>query len=506
MSGHRRLVPRLAGRLQSTRGTLISRTARLLAFVVAWQSLDAQGAPGTPIDTMALRAHARVLSHDSLGGRANGSRGQQIAAEYIIGQLRRLRLEPMGPNGDYRQPVPLTRVTLPGEDARLILGHRRGAFSFASGSFHHLGGDSSSFRSFHAPAMHVGTLGRDAIGRVDALRPRGKVVIAEAQPGLPLDGVVAALDRAGAVALILAIGDSARYRALRHARGPDRWLVRGGTGGPFDRTLPVILAEPSLGATLREVMVTGGGPHDAPPDSSATIQVVSTARYRPVETANIAARLRGTDPAKRDSVVILTAHYDHIGIGRPVSGDSLYNGLIDNAVGVATLLAIAESMRAAPPPRSVVFLFVTAEEEGSLGSAFYTKSPLVPLARTRAAINVDAGAPLAPPKAWIIEGGTDSLISAAAKAVASRNGWSTTDVPAQPTSDHWSFHLRGVPVAFPVPDEGWEGLTPQQEEALIARWWRHHRPDDEWAEDFPAAGLARHARFIMELARELATR
>jgi Zn-dependent M28 family amino/carboxypeptidase len=268
----------------------------------------------------------------------------------------------------------------------------------------------------------------------------------------------------------------------------------------------VILAAPDLGATLREIMVTGGGPHNAPPDTLANIQVVSTAWYRPVEAANIAARIRGTDPAKRDSVVILTAHYDHIGVGQPVAGDSLYNGLIDNAVGVAALLAIAESMRAAPPPRSVVFLFVTAEEEGSLGSAFYTKSPLVPLARTRAAINVDAGSPLAPPKAWIIEGGTDSLISAAAKAVASRNGWSTTDVSAQPTSDHWSFHLRGIPVAFPVPDEGWEGVTSQQEEALIARWWRHHRPDDEWAEDFPVAGLARHARFIMELARELATR
>ena len=74
------------------------------------------------IDTIALRAHARFLSHDSLGGRANGSHGQRIAADYIIGHLRRLGLEPMGANGDYRQAVPLTRVTLPREDARLILG------------------------------------------------------------------------------------------------------------------------------------------------------------------------------------------------------------------------------------------------------------------------------------------------------------------------------------------------------------------------------------------------
>ena len=491
---------------EPARHRVVPRVAFVLAVVLASGRLEAQAAAGDAIDTMALRAHARILSHDSLGGRANGSRGQQIAADYIIAQLRRLGLEPMGANGGYRQPVPLTRVTLPAVDAQLKLGHAGGASTFPSDFFHHLGGDSSSFRPFYGRAVHVGSLGADAVSRLGALRPRNRVVVADAQAGVPLDAVVSSLDSAGAIALILVVGDSARYRALRHARGPDRWFVRGGTGGPFDRKLPVILASPHLGGELREVMVTGGGPHNLPPDTVTTIQLRSTARYRPVETANIVARLRGSDPAKRDSVVVLTAHYDHIGVGDPVAGDSIYNGLMDNAVSVAAMLAIAESMRASPPPRSVVFLFVTAEEEGSLGSAYYTKAPTIPLARTRAAINIDAGAPLAPPDAWIIEGGTDPMISAAAKAVAARHGWSTTDVPAQPTSDHWSFHMRGIPVAFPFPDEGWEGVTPQQEEALIARWWRHHRPDDEWSEDFPAAGLARHARFIMELARELATR
>ncbi len=477
----------------------------LALLLVCAGSVSAQTRANS-VDTMALRTHARILSHDSLRGRANGSRGQQIAADYIIAQLRRLGLEPMGANGGYRQPVPLTRATLPPIDAQLTLDRAGVVTTFPSEFFHHLGGDSSSFRPFYGRAIHAGTLGPDAVSRLDALRPRNRVIVADAQPGVPLDVVISSLDSSGAIALILVVGDSGRYRALRHARGPDRWFVRGGTGGPFDRKLPVLLGSPHLGAKLREVMVTGGSPPNLPPDTSATIQLRSTARYEPVETANIVARIRGSDPAKRDSVVVLTAHYDHIGVGEPVAGDSIYNGLIDNAVGVAALLAIAESMRAAPPPRSVVFLFLTAEEEGSLGSAFYTKSPLVPLRRTRAVINVDAGAPLAPPKSWIIEGGTDPLISAAAKAVASRNGWTTTDVPAQPTSDHWSFHLRGIPVAFPVPDEGWEGVTPQQEEALIARWWRHHRPNDEWSEDFPAAGLARHARFILELARELATR
>src|SRR5688572_2457769 len=170
MSGIRHSVSDLVARAERS---LVPRALCVFALLLPGQTLAGQAARGSAIDTMALRAHARFLSHDSLGGRANGSHGQRIAADYIIGHLRRLGLEPMGANGDYRQAVPLTRVTLPREDARLILGHDRGAWTFSAPSFHHLGGDSSSFRSFDAPAIHLGTLGRDAMGRLEALRPRG---------------------------------------------------------------------------------------------------------------------------------------------------------------------------------------------------------------------------------------------------------------------------------------------------------------------------------------------
>jgi Zn-dependent M28 family amino/carboxypeptidase len=162
-------------------------------------------------------------------------------------------------------------------------------------------------------------------------------------------------------------------------------------------------------------------------------------------------------------------------------------------------------MRRAPPPRTTLFLLFAAEEEGALGSAHWVAQPPWPLARTVAAVNVDAGAPLAPPTAWIIEGGGEPRIAAAAARVTAAHGWKTTPAPLQPNSDHWPFAARGVPAAFPVPDEGWEGLTREQEEALIARWWRAHHPDDEWSPEFPLAGLRRHAEFIMALGRALAT-
>src|SRR5687768_6988242 len=109
IAGTARTVLDLTIRLARPSDVAVLRTACVLGLLLLGRALGAQPARGNPIDTLVLRAHARFLSHDSLGGRANGSRGQGIAADYIIAQLRRLGLEGLGPNGDFRQPVPLTR-------------------------------------------------------------------------------------------------------------------------------------------------------------------------------------------------------------------------------------------------------------------------------------------------------------------------------------------------------------------------------------------------------------
>ena len=127
----------------------------------------------------------------------------------------------------------------------------------------------------------------------------------------------------------------------------------------------------------------------------------------------------------------------------------------------------------------MLFLFTAAEEEGSLGSHYYVTKPSVSLERTLAAINLDAGAPLAPPRSWYLEGGGGTRLDSAARRVAARHGWSVTAEPARFSSDQWRFHERGVPSTLLVPGEGWEGVTPEQENQLIQRWWRAHRPDDE---------------------------
>jgi Zn-dependent M28 family amino/carboxypeptidase len=210
----------------------------------------------------------------------------------------------------------------------------------------------------------------------------------------------------------------------------------------------------------------------------------------------------------RDEFVAYTAHYDHLGISTPDSrGDSIYNGFSDNAAGVAMLLAIAESMRADPPPRSVAFLFFTGEERGLLGSSYMAAAPPLALDRVAGLINLDAGAPSAPPLNWRIAGGADgagAALGETARRVADRHGWSVSLSPASPNSDYWPFLQQGVPAIFIIPGDEWENTPPDQRDALRRRWDRYHMADDHWHPDFPFAGLGRYADFARLIGLEIA--
>jgi Zn-dependent M28 family amino/carboxypeptidase len=217
-----------------------------------------------------------------------------------------------------------------------------------------------------------------------------------------------------------------------------------------------------------------------------------------VRAANIGAVLRGSDPALRDEYIVYTAHYDHLGVSSPdASGDSVYNGFSDNAAGVAMLLAIAEAMSDDPPARSVAFLFFTGEERGLLGSAYMASSPPMPLDNIAALINLDAGAPPAPPLNWRIAGGAGTALGQLAADVATTNGWTAVLSAPSPNSDYWPFLQRGVPSIFIIPGDQWENVTTEQRDALRRRWDRYHQAGDHWHAEFPFAGLARYAAYAL---------
>ena len=161
------------------------------------------------------------------------------------------------------------------------------------------------------------------------------------------------------------------------------------------------------------------------------------------------------------------------------------------------LLAIAEAMRDAPPARSVAFLFFTGEERGLLGSAYMAAAPPLPLDDIAALINLDAGAPPAPPLNWRIAGGTVSPLGELAADVADQNGWTAVLSDASPNSDYWPFLQRNVPSIFIIPGDQWENVTPAQRDALRTRWDRYHQAGDHWHTEFPFSGLSRYAEYAL---------
>src|SRR5690606_22214764 len=233
--------------------------------------------------------------------------------------------------------------------------------------------------------------------------------------GAEADRLIPDWIRRGAEGVVYLVPDPGAFRRVAVALAETARLnVDADVDDPvWQPDLPILVAGPDLSAAL---LADAPVPPDAL-DGSRPFAAVSLEREvqarirfeaRALDAANVAAILPGKDPDLRHEVVAFTAHYDHLGIGPAVDGDSIYNGFSDNAAGTAMLLAIAEALAHEPPARSVLFLFFTGEERGLLGSSYYATSPLIPLERTVAVINLDAGAPPAPPRTWRVAGGTDS--------------------------------------------------------------------------------------------------
>ncbi|WP_114241683.1 M28 family metallopeptidase [Dyella sp. C9] len=226
---------------------------------------------------------------------------------------------------------------------------------------------------------------------------------------------------------------------------------------------------------------------------------------------NIVGRIEGTK--RPNETVIYSAHWDHLGVGAPdATGDRIYNGAVDNATGTASLIELARAFTSGPKPeRSVVFLNVTAEEKGLLGSEYYASKPLYPLATTVAVINMDALDPHGPARNFTISGSAkldllDELTDTAKK-------WNLVYSPdPKPEaghffrSDHFSFAKRGVPAISFGSGNDWVdgGLAAGKaaEDEYVAK--HYHQPSDEWQASWPFTGMARDLQILYTLGYDLA--
>jgi Zn-dependent M28 family amino/carboxypeptidase len=227
---------------------------------------------------------------------------------------------------------------------------------------------------------------------------------------------------------------------------------------------------------------------------------------RNVDSQNVVAKITGSDAALRDEFVVYTAHWDHLGVGTPVDGDAIYNGAMDNASGTAALVEMARAVTrlAERPKRTLVFLAVTAEEQGLLGSQYYAQFPLHPLDRTLAAINLDGMNMWGRTRDMVVIGLGMSELDDYLSAAAAEQG--RVLVPdAEPEkgfyyrSDHFNFAKVGVPALNK--DDGLEyigkpeGYGREKRDRYTST--DYHAPSDEVKPDWDLSGLAEDARLLL---------
>lgn len=337
------------------------------------------------ISASSLRGHLSFIASDLLEGRGTPSRGQDLAAEYIAAQYRRAGLEPLG-DEEYFQTAnwTFTEPELGGFAFTLNAGQQRLALApkqlrFKAGVALDAKGAGLIKANWNdlAPleAMGAAVAGRVVLVEIPQVKPKSMAEYEEMQ----------ATRNAGLARI-------AKLKPLM-VLGIDRSSPAGDAGGRGD------LADPATAKPPVVPFMTMTGPDavalaDALPvgATAASLDVhVAPAKVKPVKLRNVAAVLRGSDPALKDTYVILSAHYDHLGINPAKTGDNIFNGANDNGSGTVSLIEVASALAGMKqrPKRSIVFLNVFGEELGLLGSAYYGRNPLVPVAKTVANLNLE---------------------------------------------------------------------------------------------------------------------
>lgn len=466
-----------------------------------------------------MRRIAVALSADAMLGRKTGAAGADAAAQYLAAACRALGFDSTG--GSLHQTVPLLESTIDTAGTRMrVIGPGVDTVFYHHDEFIADLGTRATLRGFSGELVYVGRAHDILFRRSELPALEGKVALMRGEFGY---NVAAAdtLAARGAVGVIEVVDDARRYRLFRQTRGTTRLSVDDtAVTSSVIPPLPAILAGPRMTVTLYQGLtgVTHGSWNDAYLNGLAaglpspqaipgwSVAVTLAIREAPRTSDNIACLLPGRGTAA-DSALVITAHYDHLGVSAADErGDSVYNGFFDNATGVAMAMAVGqwfsqERLAGRGLRHSLILLFPTGEEQGLLGADFFVTHPAWPLSRITALFNFDANAPPGPPVSWRIAGVEDGPLVGDVVSEATRRGWTTSVAPAAPGSDYYPFLQRGVPAVFFVPSDGtYEGMSLTLSDSLrTGLWTRYHQPGDEYAATFGFSGLLRYADFTRDL-------
>ena len=506
----------------------MARKIALLVCVILLTVTHAQQRSKTDFDGKSWWDHVKVLAANDMEGRETGSTGLRKAEAYVVEQLKGAGLEPAGTEGFY-QPIKFI--------SRQIIETESSAALLRPGSTEPL------------------TLGVDAIFSTRAdLAPHVEAQLVFIGYGLSIPEQhyddLADLDLKGKVA-VLVMGSPAHIPAplaSHYQTTKERWqaLKKAGAVGiitilnPASMDIPwsrisLNRTRPSMDLVDSEFIETEGEQlamifnparaeklfkgsghsfgelaelaKDRKPLPRFALPVSVNAKTKvekkTVESANVVAKLVGADPHLKNDYVVLSAHVDHLGIGEPINGDRVYHGAMDNASGTAVLLDVAASLEKSSirPKRSLLFLFVTAEEKGLLGSKYFVAHPTVGAHSIVADINVDMFLPIYPLKVLTVYGVQESDLGDMARDVAQNRG---TSVQADPEplrngfirSDQYNFIAHGIPaLSMSV------GATTDREKDLHKQWLtdRYHAPSDDLKQPVDLSAAANYEQIVRNL-------
>ena len=508
--------------------------ATLLASTFPTPAAD----PAPALSAERIKADVAYLASDRLEGRGPGTTGEELATEYLAGEFKKSGLKPVGERGTYFQSVPLVRVvTSPKSTLRAKKGDV--TLDFACGEdFSGTCKTQAELEQFDAEVVFAGhgitapEFGWDDYKDVDVT---GKVVVLFTNEPPSNDpkyfGGTAltyygrwtfkfeeAARRGARACLIIHTAETAGYPysvvqpldGAQLKRDPNEpalafagWLSR--------EAGEKLLAQSgrTVDGALKEADAKGFKAFSLGLDLEGRIST----RVEQMTSKNVIGMVEGSDPELKSEAVVFTAHWDHLGVGRGVLGDTVYNGAADNATGCALLLELARawSARKPRPKRSALFLAVTAEEKGLLGSKYYARHPVVPVGKTAVNLNFDMILPLGVPESVVVTGADRTTAWPVVEAAAGRHG---LEIEADRRahlgifyrSDHFSMARAGVP-AFSVA----AGMKIRGKPADFARKAAqefndkaYHSPQDEVRPDWDYSGFAVLAGFALDVARDVA--
>jgi len=486
----------------------------------------------------AIRAHMRFLSDSLLEGRGTGTPGYQIAASYVATQLEAAGLRPAGVNGTWYQTVPLRKSVLDDGKSSVVLVTKSGAQTLVPLKDYVQFGDLiKPDNSVEAPVVFVGFgvtakendyddyAGADAKGKIVVVIDGAPAKFPSTVRAYYSDNVVKQRNAVahGAVGFmdLMLPEDQKRnpweWIVPQVQMGNMEWLEK--NGSPHN-IFPELRGWALLNQSGAEKLFAGAGKtlaqiFDAAkagqPQSLAlpvTARIHSISSHTSADSPNIIGQIQGSDPALRTQYVVYTAHVDHLGICPPVNGDNVCHGALDNASGDASLLEIARVFASLPqaPRRSILFVFVTGEEMGLLGSDYFANFPTVPRSAIAANLNID-GAPglFYPMKDLIVLGIEHSSLEQQVQSSAKQIGYTLSPDPMPEEnffirSDQYSFVQQGIP-AVNITD-GIQSSDPKVDGMKQLKEWmvtKYHTPLDNMDQtlDYDSGAKAAGVNFLV---------